>query len=315
MKLLRVWLSLTLGSVILWLALSAFAQRSEAQATNPPSPNQAAATTLANDWTPDADTYAVAWGDMDGDGDLDLAVGNVEGQNKVYLNEGGALQETPAWQALSSNYTVSLAWGDLDNDGDLDLAVGNCGNLVSNEYHYTYVQVYLNVDGMLQTTPVWTTTGFRYTRSVAWGDMNGDGYLDLAVGNSGYQNDRANTYNQVYLNVNGMLAATPAWTSAVFADTRSVAWGDADGDGDLDLAVANVTHIYDPAQSVQIYRNDNGMLQTMPIWTAPDNIAYGGDAIGVAWADYGYNDARLDLVVTYPSAVVIYEYYGSFPSF
>lgn len=140
---------------------------------------------------------------------------------------------------------------------------------------------------------------------MAWGDVNGDGYLDLAVGNSGYQNDRSTATNQVYLNSNGMLATTPSWTSGVLADTRSVAWGDADGDGDLDLAVANVTHMYDPAQGIQIYLNSNGVLETTPTWTV--NAA----AVSVSWADYGYNDGRLELVVGNPTGVSIYE----FPSF
>ncbi|MBN1919957.1 MAG: VCBS repeat-containing protein, partial [Anaerolineae bacterium] len=321
MKRFHLWLGLILWGVIAWEVLCAFPAFAEPQVRATVSVERLALTepisnTLTTlpqvSWAPDADSYALAWGDMDGDGDLDLAVGNYQGLNKVYLNVGGALQETPTWQALASDYTVSLAWGDMDNDGDLDLAVGNCGNLVDNEFHNTYVQVYLNVDGMLQSTPVWTShydgNSHRNTRSVAWGDMNGDGYLDLAVGNSGYQNDRANTYNQVYLNVNGMLAATPAWTSGVLADTHGVAWGDADGDGDLDLAVANSIHPNDdPKHSAQIYLNNNGALSPTPTW----NVTL-LDANSVLWGDYD-RDGRLDLVLGGRAGVAIYR--NDFPTF
>jgi len=156
MKRLHLWLGLILWGIITWGVLGAFPVFAEPQvsatvfaeplALTPPISNTLTALPQVN-WAPDADTYSVAWGDMDGDGDLDLASGNVEGLNKVYRNDGGVLQDTPAWQSAASDYTVSLAWGDMDNDGDLDLAVGNCGNLVNNEYHNTYCLVHAKSSG------------------------------------------------------------------------------------------------------------------------------------------------------------------------
>ena len=78
-------------------------------------------------WTSaDSDsTQSIAWGDWDGDGDLDLAAGNLGQPNRVYENTGGAL--TSAWTSADSDRTYSIAWGDWDGDGDLDLAAGNQG--------------------------------------------------------------------------------------------------------------------------------------------------------------------------------------------
>jgi subtilisin-like proprotein convertase family protein len=222
---------------------------------------------LATWFSDDQDaTWSVAWGDVDGDGDLDLAAGNQLGPNKVYLNEGGTLQIAAAWASGDGDDTFGVAWGDVDADGDLDLVAGNYGQPN---------KLYLNDGGVLKTTPVWTDTVADDTRSVAWGDVNGDGLLDLAVGNWGY--------SKVYLNFKGALQTTPAWTTPVSEDTRSVAWGDVDGDGDLDLALGT-------SVSNKVYLNVGGVPQTIPAWVSGDS----DNTFSVAWGDVD-GDGDLDL--------------------
>ena len=143
----------------------------------------------------DKNTQSVALGDADGDGypsvaDLDVAVGRESYSNEVYLNDGnGYFPEKflfdPVWER-----TWDVAWGDVDGDDDLDLASGNT---------YRPTVVYFN-------EPVTTTSSFTLTKplflstysshrilSVAFGDVDSDGDLDLAVGSDGGQ-------NVVYLN-------------------------------------------------------------------------------------------------------------------
>jgi hypothetical protein len=141
-------------------------------------------------WRQDNGTWCVALADADGDGDLDIAAGeDTDYPIEIYLNNGhGYFAETlligPAWDS-----TGGLTWGDVDGDGDLDLASGN---------RYQQTVVYFNdpvtaTDGITFSRKVFLGTDPSSINSVAFGDVDGDGNLDLAVGSGGGQNG-------VYLN-------------------------------------------------------------------------------------------------------------------
>ena len=226
----------------------------------------AARLTLA--WTVPAADYplSLAWGDYDGDGDLDLALGNDGQPNRVYRNETTrlALDNTSG----ETDSSQAVAWGDYDGDGDLDLAVGNFGS-PSRVYHYD-----ITAGGELILA--WTAPTAYDTQALAWGDYDGDGKLDLFLGNSVEQ-------NRLYRNTGGSFML--AWTDPQLTPkTRAVAWGDYDGDGDLDLALGYA------GRPTAIYRNTGSSLAQA--WTAPlTDTTY-----SVAWSDYDL-DGDLDLAV------------------
>lgn len=215
------------------------------------------------------DDANVAWGDFNGDGAPDLAVGNYRRQNTVYINDGNCNFPLSVPFGTGNDYTYSVAWGDFEGDGDLDLAAGN---------YREQNQLYLNdgAGGFSGTVPF--GTGRDDTTSVAWGDFNGDGYLDLAAGNTGA--------NVIYFNDGnaGFTDPTPFGTGNDY--TTDIAVGDFDGDGDLDVAVSNTRQ-----QDLVYLNNGAGAFPASVPYGASDSEAHSlaaGDMNG---------DGRFDLAV------------------
>jgi predicted nucleotidyltransferase len=219
--------------------------------------------------------YASAWGDVDSDGDLDLAIGAVVDHTVILMNHSPVLEDTVCWKSPNQLRTLDVDLGDFDNDGDLDLA---CGNWDFNN------SVFDNNDGMLSASESWLSLNRNYLISIAVGDVNGDGFPDLACacgsGSNGYQ-------NTIYLNYDGVLERMPSWKSHESDRTLSLAWGDVDGDGDLDLACVNGA-----SHPNRLYLNHAGQLDTIASWS---NL-YDGYTMtwGLAWGDVD-NDGDLDL--------------------
>ncbi|MFL7794232.1 MAG: FG-GAP-like repeat-containing protein, partial [Anaerolineae bacterium] len=166
----------------------------------------------------------LAVGDYNGDHYLDFAAGFDGGGVHIYRNFGDSTFDL-IWQSAGLP-TRAVAWADYDGDNDPDLAVGNYG---TDDY------VWRNNSGAFSAVPIWTsTTTMTLTTSLAWGDWNNDGYPDLAVGKDGAP-------DVVYANLGSgadYLAMVQMWRSDESYATTDVAWGDRDGDGDLDLAIS-----------------------------------------------------------------------------
>lgn len=195
---------------------------------------------------------------------------------------------SPTW--ISTNfpkYSTGCAWADINADGWMDLVVSN-GNDMSRQK----VTVYFNNNGTLSTTPGWESSDIDYHGHLSAGDINNDGYPDVAVsvylgpGGFGFKGKV-----KIYMNNSGTLGSSPAWVSADSMYTFSCALGDADNDGFLDLAVACGESYDQYSDKMRIYKNVNGVMQTLPYWKST-NPTYGMD---VEWSDIN-NDGKLDLI-------------------
>ena len=223
------------------------------------------------DFTTGINPQSIAIGDIDGDGKLDLAIGNLSGSSVSVLRNLSSPSSVSF--ATKVDFTVgtfpySVAINDLDGDGMSDLAIANRGSNTVSILRNT------SVSSTISFAPkVDFATGFA-PLFVAIGDINGDGKPDLATANNSSNSFSIfrNTSSIGTLNFAAKLDFGTGGTNPV-----SIVIGDMDGDGKLDLAETNFGN-----NTVSVFRNtgSNGtvnfaILINFPSGTAPQSIALG----------------------------------------
>lgn len=174
------------------------------------------------------DPFSVAAGDFNGDGKLDLATANLSGGSvSVLLGNGdGTFQSKTDYTLPGGNTSpFSIITSDLNNDGKLDLAVAQQSS--------SKIAVLLgNGDGTFQTAVNYPTGQAPY--SVIAGDFNGDNKLDLATANF---SSFSKGVSVLIGNGDGTFQAKVDYI--VGTNPYSIATGDFNKDGKLDLVTAN----------------------------------------------------------------------------
>ncbi|MFC3792039.1 FG-GAP repeat domain-containing protein [Sphingobium sp. GCM10012300] len=208
--------------------------------------NEAASTLMFDDVT---DTHVpvskylhaldVALVDVDGDGDLDAVLAVEMGPNRLYINDGQGRftwkQGALGTKAHDSEHVLSA---DFNRDGFPDLI------FVAEEDHAH--QLFLGGPGGVFTEASDRLPKMSEGNGLAVGDVNGDGLPDIAIGNSAEDRPgkpRASGQNFLWLNdpkqPGTFIDATATHLPAYEDDTQDIALVDVDGDGDLDMVVAN----------------------------------------------------------------------------
>lgn len=254
----------------------------------------------------DGYSAGAAWGDVEGDGDLDLYLPHQDAPAQLFLNDGGRFTDRAAERGVDNvgHTGIGAVFADHDNDGDQDLYVVNDGRnrLFENDGHGFFRDV-AEAAGVAEDGP---------GSSASWGDYDGDGFLDLYVTNwarcgpgSTYQYfDDALYHNEgdgTFTDQTALLERTGTTTGAGF----QAAWFDDDGDGDQDLYLANDYGGPDPKPNV-LWRNDGpgpeGWRFTNVSIRSGAGLAM--NSMGIAVGDYD-RDLDFDLAISNIGATVL----------
>ena len=245
----------------------------------------------------------VAIGDLDNDGRPDLAVTDQTG-NKVlvFKNTGSAgiidansLATRIEFATASSPRGVAIS--DLDADGKLEMAVANVnGNSVS---VFKNKSVSGTIDANSFAAKVDFISGPNGTNDIAIGDLDGDGKPDLAVCN--YYSNTVSILRNIA--ISGSITLESFASKVDFGTAtgpQTIALGDLDGDGKVDIATANFSsNITDAtANKISVFKNTSTSGSfNLNSFSAKVDFTTGTNPVKVAIGDID-NDGRPDLVVT-----------------
>ena len=201
------------------------------------------------------------WGDVDGDGWLDLFVGNY-GENVFFHNnsDGTFSDATSECGLQDGHYAASAAFADIDRDGDVDLFLGN------------YVEYNPETDGDLRAV--------YHGQNVFMGPMAFDSQWDILYANDG-TGRFVNSSAQAGVNVSRGRA-------------MGTAFFDIENDGNLDLYVTN-----DSTYNHVLRNQGDGVFEDLSYLSGGgfSDGGRGGASMGVSTGDYD-NDGLLDLLIT-----------------
>jgi hypothetical protein len=210
---------------------------------------------------------SVAWGDYNSDGRPDILLTGKAGSSvlvsKIYQNNGNGTfsEDTTAESGLTAVFQSSVAWGDYNSDGKPDILLTGYNGSVP------VSKIYKNNGGTTFSEDTTADAGLTGVaeNSVAWGDYNSDGKPDILL--TGYS--ASGPVGQIYKN-NGGTTFSEDFTadlplSGVYGG--SVAWGDYNSDGKLDILLTG----YNGSSAVSsVYRNDSATVDTAP--SAPASL-------------------------------------------
>jgi hypothetical protein len=230
--------------------------------------------------------------DFDGNGSADVALGSASAQAFLMMNHNG-LPTVPS-QTLTgaASFGISTAnAGDVNGDGKGDFLVGTLGSGIASVF-------FGNASGVDSNPRSFGPATSNFGAAVGGvGDLNGDGYADVALGGTG-----SNAISNVYLG-GPTGVGTTAWSAGLTGSPVSGA-GDVNGDGYSDLIVCSVN-----SGNATVYLfNAAGIFQSQMIPMPPGETTFGESCIGAGDVN---GDGYADVVVSTFGLTSAFVFYGS----
>ncbi len=218
---------------------------------------------------------SVQVGDFNGDGIIDAAAYTQSGITVLLGRGDGTFRVAGTYPPSRTSASAGFTVGDFNHDGKLDIAVTNAS---------AFLSVLLgNGDGTFQ--PPVQSAITSYTGFLGVGDFNGDGKLDLV----GIPADQFGVSVVEILLGNGDGTFQSPVSYSVDINPTQASVGDFNGDGKLDLAVADAGILEDPGHTVSILLgNGDGTFQSQVEYQVGDQ------PFGITTADFN-GDGALDL--------------------
>lgn len=243
----------------------------------------------APSWTSIDQDVATGGGfwDIDGNGFIDFCTSNgndmADNYNAIYFNFNGDLETNASWHSSDSGQFSHLYLGDFDNDGDMDIAVAFLNTAGGGTLMPCKTRIYRNTGTGLERSPVWISTDTDTSFDVAFGDVDLDGDLDLAVAAGDAYASRKSPA-KIYRNQQGIMDSLPYWSANDSTPSDACRFADLDNDGDLDLIVGY-------RRKISVFKNFGDSLEYNASWTVTTNIGW---VLRLAVGDYD-NDGWIDL--------------------
>ena len=177
-------------------------------------------------------------GDIDGDGDLDVAVTAYDSGRIMWFENNGDPKKIWTYHNVGSQtYPFGCAVGDLNKDGIMEIVVS------AGYYYYDGIRIYYSSNPKGSWSYYYVQTNVGYCGAINLTDMNGDSYLDIIVPVNGWSGT-VNIYRNPY--PKGM---TTSWPTIGAVSGLSYPYEalpiDINGDGSLDLVTsANFGDVY-----------------------------------------------------------------------
>jgi parallel beta-helix repeat protein len=247
-------------------------------------------------WTNNTVIKTVALGDVDSDGQMEIITGGTyfdgsrdNAQLIVWSGSGLAVKRLAGWAWTGNTVINSVALGELDNDGQTEIVTG--GYYFDGTRNNAQLVVWSGSNLAAKRIVGWYWTSNTVINSIAIGEVDGDGQVEIISGGSYNDGIRDNAQVVVWNGVNLAVDRLTGWRGSSDTRVSSIVVGDFDGNGQGEIVTGGQFNdgTRNNAQLV-VWSGSNLAAQSIKSWYLTGSTVINSVAIGDVSGDF-INDA------------------------